>query len=47
MGSANVQAAILTKQIEELSTHLKKHKKIFIPNEDCQNGIKRRKCLII
>ena len=26
-GSANVQAAILTKQIEELSTHLKKHKK--------------------
>lgn len=26
-GSANVQAAILTKQIDELSKHLKKHKK--------------------
>lgn len=26
-GSANVQAAILTKQINELSKHLKKHKK--------------------
>ena len=45
-GSAEVQVAILTKEIEELTTHLKEHKHDYHSNRGLLMKVGRRKKLL-